>query len=183
MRRARAAIVVVVAMAAVSAVVLLSPSPRPLKAPLCDKHPGSGEERSAAIGQAVERALRDAPGDPTQTIGELGPCFRTNDIQGHGGAFLRVTRGDDAGHGFDLIAYRGDGAWHVRSLLKADVDTHIEIVVSAGSAVELLFSMIHASSYWPGHDKGRVELHPHPDEPRLILRSSALRGDPLHALT
>src|SRR3989441_6750804 len=175
MRRARAAIVVVVAMAAVSAVVLLSPSPRPLKAPLCDKHPGSGEERSAAIGQAVERALRDAPGDPTQTIVDLGPCFRTNDIQGHGGAFLRVTRADDAGHGFDLIAYRGDGAWHVRSLLKADVDTHIEIVVSAGSAVDVLFTMSHPSSYGPGIDNGWVQLHPLTGDLRLILRSSHYR--------
>ena len=131
MGRARAAIVVVVAIAAVSAIVLLSPSPRPLTAPLCDKQPGNGEERSAAIGQAVERALRDAPGDPTQTIVDLGPCFRATDLQANGAAFLRVTRADDAGHEFDLIAYRGDGAWHVRSLLKADVDTHIEIVVSS----------------------------------------------------
>src|SRR2546427_9315831 len=171
MRRARAAIVVVVAMAAVSAVVLLSPSPRPLTAPLCDKDPGKGEERSAAIGQAVERALRDAPGDPTQTIVDLGPCFRTTDLRGHGGALLRVTRADYAGHGFDLIAYRGDGAWHVRSLLKADVDTHIEIVVSAGSAVDVLFSMSHASSYGAGIDNGWFQLPRLTDDLRAALRS------------
>src|SRR5439155_357182 len=172
MGRARAAIVVVVAIAAVSAIVLLSPSPRPLTAPLCDKQPGNGEERSAAIGQAVERALRDAPGDPTQTIVDLGPCFRATDLQANGAAFLRVTRADDAGHEFDLIAYRGDGAWHVRSLLKADVDTHIEIVVSAGAAVDVLFSMSNASSFGPGIDNGWFELHRLTDDLRLIWRSS-----------
>src|SRR5438128_3749515 len=172
MRRARAAIVVVVAIAAVSAVVLLSPSPRPLTAPLCDKQPGNGEERSAAIGQAVERALRDASGDPTQTIVDLGPCFRATDLQGNGGAFLRVTRADDAGHGFDLIAYRGDGVWHVRSLLKNDVETHIEIVTVTGSVLDVLFSMSHASSYGPGIDNGWFELHRLTDDLRLIWRSS-----------
>src|SRR5438445_2904541 len=172
MRRAREGVSVGVAIAAVSAVVLLSPSPRPLTPPLCAKDPGNGQERSAAISQVVERALCDAPGDPTQTIVDLGPCFRTTDIQGHGGAFLRVTRADDAGHGFDLIAYRGDGAWHVRSLLKADVGSHIESVVSAGSAVDVLFSMSHASSYGPGIDNGWFELHRLTDDLRLIWRSS-----------
>src|SRR5438128_6474412 len=172
MRRARAAIVVVVAIAAVSAVVLLSPSPHPLTAPLCDKDPGNGEERSAAVGQAVERALRDASGDPTQTIVDLGPCFRATDLQGNGGAFLRVTRADDAGHGFDLIAYRGDGVWHVRSLLKNDVETHIEIVTVTGSVLDVLFSMSHASSYGPGIDNGWFELHRLTDDLRLIWRSS-----------
>src|SRR5437867_11862875 len=95
MGRARAAIVVVVAIAAVSAIVLLSPSPRPLTAPLCDKQPGNGEERSAAIGQAVERALRDAPGDPK--IGRASCRGRVR--SGGGGVWGMKGRGKRRGRG------------------------------------------------------------------------------------
>src|SRR2546425_4582011 len=125
MRSARGAVIVFVLLTIASVVIVLSPSSRPLKAPLCvdarwsdlDDLNRQEARRSEEVAQAIEDMLREAsPDNPEMAILNMSPCFAVAVVPNSSGRILRVARSGAFHPYFAALVFRGTGEWHARPI-------------------------------------------------------------------
>ena len=191
MRSARAAVIVFVLLTIASVVIVISPSPRPLKAPLCVDAKWSDLDdlnrhvarRSEEVAQAVERTLREAPPDDAEAaILNMSPCFAVAVVPNSSGRILRVARSGTFDPYFAAVVFRGTGGWRARPVYSAgDIEMHIDLAVPSPAGVDVLFSVTRSESRPDG--ASWLELHRLTEDLRLLWRSAEYRPGVTRVLT